>query len=127
MELEHPARRALADYHAQAEPGRRLNGLFLAYELLLRVDAFLLSTEFLALQNCHDNMVRKLLLFPRFHLGEWFALLQALVSIVTVSAYGDIRGWFLGLNRGQSSPPLQALLRWRKLRIRAMVLRLMSR
>src|SRR5579872_2084620 len=116
MDLTHPVRRAVDDFRGQTDPSRRLDSLLLAYELLLRVDAFLLSAEFLTMKDCQDNMIRNLLLNRKFQLGEWFALLQSLVSSVPGGAHADLKSWFLRLNRGVADPPLQNLLRWRNWR-----------
>lgn len=103
MTLEHPAAIAIRDYKSRASEHEKLETLLLAFEVLLRVDALQLAGVFLQRQECRDDKVRQMLLVRHFHLGDWYALYGALVSILPQYALSDLKHWFVGIERGGSS------------------------
>jgi tetratricopeptide (TPR) repeat protein len=113
MEIEHPVRRAIEDYRSSSIPSERLDKLLLAFELLIRVDALLLAGDFLRMEECRDDKVRELLLSRRFQLGEWYSLLQTLVSVIPGGALSELKDWFIRLEKGPVRGVLQGILRLR--------------
>jgi tetratricopeptide (TPR) repeat protein len=93
MSLLHPAQRIIHELKDEADVGQRLDRLFLAFDLILRVDALVHASLFLQ-SDCRDDKVRSLLLKTKLNLGDWHALLQALSARKDNYPGDDSLDWF---------------------------------
>ncbi len=123
MCLPHPALDVIGRARKDQDPSARLDNLLLAFELILRVDVLVHAARFLR-TGCRDDKVRGLLLKSKFNLGDWHALLQALVTVMKDDQTHEFNRWFGGIEQRCEDltflecreSPLQTLLRLRNRR-----------
>lgn len=117
MNITHPAQLAFEDYRTRTNSSEKLDALFLALEILLRVDALLLAQDFLVREECRDDKIRSLLMSRRFLLGEWYALLEGLIAVIPANIHPKLREWFLATERSGGKRILQQLIGLRNPRV----------
>lgn len=90
--IAHPAVPAIEEYRAHSEPSKRLDSALLAFEMLVRTDALVLTAAVNAASG-RDDKIRGLMDKPRFSLGDWHALLQAAAARLPRSMFPDLQTW----------------------------------
>jgi tetratricopeptide (TPR) repeat protein len=110
MTLENPIHKVVEDYRSRSDPSERLDTLLLAFELILRFDSLLLASLFIKREDCRDDRLSHLLLSRKFQLGDWYALLQTLVTVLPSQESTAMKSWFLHLDRKSGGSVFQGLL-----------------
>jgi len=120
MSIAHPALECIERSPKDQHDVSSLANLFLALDLILRVNTCVHAARFIRM-GCRDDKVRMLLLKSQFSFGDWHALLQALVTVMKDEETRALSRWFQEMERCCETlksiecrnSPLQTLLKIR--------------